>query len=205
MRMLLRFARLVDAFTERLGDVATWLVLGTVIVGFYNPVVRYLGRFLGFNLASNLYLELQWYLYSLTFFVGFAYILKHGINVRVDFLYSNWSIRTRAWVDFLGTLLVLIPFCLLGMYVTWNPVLASWGRLPSGAWDFNAIEWSPDPNGLPRAPIKTMIIVAFGTLLIQAVAELIKRGAVLAGYVEPAAEAPPARRAEGDQGSRPNG
>lgn len=184
MRALLRFARLVDALTEHLGTVATWLVIATIVVGFYNPVVRYLGRYFGLSLASNFYLELQWYLYSLTFFAGFAYILKHGINVRVDFLYSNWSARTRAWVDFLGTLLVLIPFCVLGMYVTWDPVLSSWGRLPNGTWDLGAMEWSPDPSGLPRAPIKTMIIVAFGALLVQAVAELIKQAAVLVGYRE---------------------
>lgn len=190
MRALLRFARLVDAFTEHLGTLATWLVIATVVVGFYNPVVRYLGRYLGLSLASNVYLELQWYLYSLTFFAGFAYILKHGLNVRVDFLYSNWSAQTRAWVDFLGTLLVLIPFCILGIAVTWDPVLSSWGRLPSGAWDLGAMEWSPDPNGLPRAPIKTMIIVAFAALLVQAVAELIKRGAVLAGYQEGGTDQP---------------
>ncbi|MCC6169815.1 MAG: TRAP transporter small permease subunit [Caldilineaceae bacterium] len=182
MRALLRLTRGIDRFTESLGTLSTLLVLITLSVGFYNVVARYVGRFIGLQLSSNLFIELQWYLYSLVFFLGFAYILKHDVNVRVDFLYANWSPRRRAWVDLLGTVFLLIPFCLLGIYVTIEPVLASWGRLPSGSW--GAWELSPDPNGLPRAPLKSMIIVAFVTLLIQALAQCIKYIAVLRGDAE---------------------
>ena len=66
------------------------------------------------------------------FFLGFAYVLKHNVNVRVDFLYANWSERTRAWVDFVGTLIFIVPFCILGIYVTIVPVSFSWGFLPDG-------------------------------------------------------------------------
>lgn len=182
MRALLHLTRGIDRFTESLGALSTLLVLITLSVGFYNVVARYVGRFIGLQLSSNLFIELQWYLYSLVFFLGFAYILKHDVNVRVDFLYANWSPRRRAWVDLLGTVFLLIPFCLLGIYVTIEPVLASWGRLPSGSW--GAWELSPDPNGLPRAPLKSMIIVAFVTLLIQALAQCIKYIAVLRGDAE---------------------
>ena len=116
--------------------------------GFYNVLARYIGRYIGVHLASNFYIEAQWYLYSLVFFLGFAYILKHDINVRVDFLYTHWSNKTKTWVNLLGTLIFLIPFCIMGIYVTYNPVLSSWGRLPSGLW--GAWEMSPDPDGLPR-------------------------------------------------------
>jgi TRAP-type mannitol/chloroaromatic compound transport system permease small subunit len=182
MRALLRMAHAIDTLTEWLGTLSALLVLVTIAVGFYNVVARYLGRYIGVNLASNVYIEAQWYLYSLTFFLGFAYILKHDINVRVDFLYANWSPKTKAWINLLGTLLILIPFCILGIWVTWNPVLSSWGRLPNGAW--GNWEMSPDPNGLPRAPLKSMIIVAFGTLLLQSVAQLIKYAAILRGHDE---------------------
>ncbi|HXF64035.1 MAG TPA: TRAP transporter small permease subunit [Caldilineaceae bacterium] len=182
MRILLRFAHGVDRLTERLGDLSTVLVLVTIAVGFYNVAVRYMGRFIGVQLSSNLYIELQWYLYSLVFFLGFPYILKHDVNVRVDFLYARWSPRTRAWVDLLGTLLSLIPFCILGIYVTFGPVLASWGRLPNGGW--GAWEVSPDPDGLPRAPLKSMIIVAFAALLLQALAQLVKYIAVIRGSTQ---------------------
>lgn len=182
MKALLRFAHWIDGLTERVGGLANWIVIIVVVVGFYNVIARYLGRFVGMRLSSNVFIELQWYLFSLIFFFGFAYILKHGVNVRVDFLYTNWSEKQKAWVDFLGTLLFLIPLCLIGIYVTYNPVMTSWGRLPNGNW--GTWEVSPDPEGLPRAPIKTMIIVAFALLLLQSVAQAIKHWAVIQGRTE---------------------
>lgn len=177
MNGLLRVSNAIDAVTEAIGRLLPYLVVLMIGVGFYNVVARYLGRFIGRTFTNNSALEIQWYLYSILFFLGFAYILKHNINVRVDFLYAKWDARRRAWVDLLGTLLFLIPFCILGIVVTVNPVLSSWGRLPNGSW--GTWEISPDPNGLPRAPIKTMIIVAFVLLLLQAISQLIKYLAVL--------------------------
>lgn len=115
-------------------------------------------------------------------FLGFAYILKHAANVRVDFLYSQWQVKRQALVDFWGTVLFLIPFSVLGIWVSINPVLQSWGHLPDGSW--GAWELSADANGLPRAPIKTMIIVAFVLLLIQAVSQAIKYLAIINGYTQ---------------------
>lgn len=181
MKGLLRVSRAIDAVTEFIGNLLPYLVVLMIGVGFYNVVARYLGRFVGARLTNNSAIEIQWYLYSILFFLGFAYILKHNINVRVDFLYAKWNPQRRAWVDLLGTLLFLIPFCILGIYVTVNPVLSSWGRLPNGTW--GTWEISPDPDGLPRAPIKTMIIVAFSLLLAQAVSQVIKYIAVLSHAV----------------------
>ncbi|NJO80469.1 MAG: TRAP transporter small permease subunit [Cyanobacteria bacterium RM1_2_2] len=180
MRLLLKVARGIDAVTEKVGLLANWVVLFTIAVGFYNVVARYVGRFIGMQLSSNTFIELQWYLFSIMFFLGFPYILKHGANVRVDFLYSNWSERQRAWIDLIGTVFFLIPFCILGIWVTFHPVLLSWGRLPDGSW--GNWEVSSDAGGLPRAPIKTMIIVAFVLLLLQAIAQAIKYLAVVMGY-----------------------
>lgn len=177
MKGLLRIANAIDALTELIGKLLPYLVIVMIGAGFYNVVARYLGRFVGARLTNNAAIEIQWYMYSVLFFLGFAYILKHNLNVRVDFLYAKWSPQRRAWIDLLGTLLFLIPFCILGIYVTINPVMSSWGRLPSGSW--GTWEISPDPDGLPRAPIKSMIIVAFVLLLLQAIAQVIKYIAVL--------------------------
>ncbi|MCB0124247.1 MAG: TRAP transporter small permease subunit [Caldilineaceae bacterium] len=186
MKALLKFAHFIDGISERLGGISTILVVITVTIGFYNVVARYVGRYVGVNLSSNMWIETQWYLYSLIFFLAFPYILKHGDNVRVDFWYVNWPAKGRALVDFLGTLLFLVPFCILGIYVTITPVLFSWGRLPNGSW--GTWELSPDPGGLPRAPIKTMIIVAFVMLLLQSLAQLVKYLAVLTGHTEVTSE-----------------
>ncbi len=182
MERLIRLTRHVDKFTDRLGVISQYIVIVTVLIGFLNVVLRYAGRFVGMRLTSNMVIETQWYLYSLIFFFGFAYILRHGINVRVDFWFGNFSRRTKAKIDLVGHVVALVPFCLLGIWVTISPVLISWGRRPNGTWGL--WELSPDPNGLPRAPIKTMIIFAFVTLLIQAIAELVKIIGVLRGHEE---------------------
>ena len=179
MQPLIRFSRLIDRLSEWLGNASMYVVIVTVVVGFLNVVLRYVGRFIGMRLTSNLFIELQWYLYSLIFFLGFAYILKHGINVRVDFWFAELPRKKQAWIDFIGHMVSLIPFCIIGLSVAYSPVLRSWGLLPSGEWGM--WEMSPDPDGLPRAPIKSMIIVAFIFLLLQGIAELIKLIAVLRG------------------------
>lgn len=186
MRGLLKFAHGIDRFSEFIGKISIYLILALVAVGFYNVVVRYTGRFIGQNLSSNRLIEVQWYIYSVIFFLIFAYNVKHDVNVRVDILYSKWSAKRRAWVDLLGTLLIVVPLSIIGIWVTITPVLQSWGRLPNGA--FGPWEMSPDPDGLPRAPIKSFIILAFLLLLVQAIAQIIKYAAVISGHREVAAE-----------------
>ncbi len=180
IRALLKLSQAIDRVTDVLGSLSAWMVILTISVGFYNVIARYIGRLIGLKLSSNALIELQWYLFSLMFLLGFAYILKQGANVRVDFLYARWSEKRRALVDFLGTVFFLMPFCVLGIWVSANPILQSWGQLPDGTW--GSWEISPDADGLPRAPIKTMLIVGFALLLAQAISQAIKYLAILKGY-----------------------
>ncbi|HRA67729.1 MAG TPA: TRAP transporter small permease subunit, partial [Caldilinea sp.] len=186
VRSLLKVAHGIDRLSELLGKVSIYLILVLLAVGFYNVVARYIGRFIGQNLSSNRLLEVQWYLYSIIFLLIFAYNLKHDVNVRVDILYTKWGPKRRAWVDLLGTLLIIAPLAIIGIWMTINPVLQSWGLLPNGT--FGAWELSGDPDGLPRAPIKSLIIVAFALLLLQAIAQIIKYTALLTGHDEVATE-----------------
>ena len=203
MSFAMRLARGIDRLSNAVGHAAIYLVLLTVAIGFYNVVARYVGFFVGIQLSSNVFIEMQWYLFSLVFFLGFAYIMQHGINVRVDFLYGKWSLRQRARLDFWLNWVMLIPFCVIGVWVSWNPLMASWGRSATGVWCFAGAEtpsWlhiltyvldafdlagrycgevSPDPDGLNRAPIKSFILVAFVLLLLQAGAEQIKLWRIL--------------------------
>ncbi|NKB88288.1 MAG: TRAP transporter small permease subunit [Acidobacteria bacterium] len=135
-----------------------------VLIGAYNAVARYLGRGIGINLSSNAYLEAQWYLFSLVFLLGAAYTFKHDNHVRVDVLYGRLSRRGKTIINLIGTALFLLPFSIFSIWVSWPSVRNSWAVL----------EGSPDPGGLPRYPIKTMIIVAFVLLALQGVAELIR-------------------------------
>lgn len=161
----------IDRFSEWTGRVVYWLTLLMVVVGGFNAVARYTDPLTGFGLSSNMYIELQWYLFSIVFLVGAAYTLKHNAHVRVDVLYGRLSRQGKAWINLGGTVLFLIPFCVLMLVVSWPEVLSSWREL----------EQSPNPGGLPRYPIKTVIPLAFALVLLQGISFLIKQVAVLKG------------------------
>ena len=170
-----QIARLVvstaDGITEAAGWVARMLVLILIPVGFLNVFLRYVGRYTEAQLVNNTWIEAQWYLYGLIFLLMFPYLLRHDGNVRVDFWYADRPERTKAKIDLIGHLVGLAPFAALAIWVSWKPVRDSW------------IFWeqSPDPGGLPRAPLKAMILVAFVLLGLQALASLIRAVAFLTG------------------------
>ena len=171
MRSLLRISTAIDRLNDRIGTAIQWLALVIVIIGALNALARYTGRYTGVSLSSNAYLDLQWYLFSLIFLMGAAYGLNHDYHVRVDVLYSRLEPRTRAWIDLIGSALFLVPFAFVMLWVSWGPVANSWSIL----------EASPDPGGLPRYPIKTVILVSFFLLLLQASSEIVKNAAILTG------------------------
>ncbi|MBW3619810.1 MAG: TRAP transporter small permease subunit [Actinobacteria bacterium] len=190
----------MDRVSNAVGTVSKYLVLLVVAVGFFNALLRYAGRFAGRQLTSNRYVELQWYLYAGVFLLAFAYILQHGINVRVDFWFADRSRRTKAAIDFVGHLVGLLPFTILGIWLTWNPVVRSFGARPDNTlptWRVWEIwERSPDPGGLPRAPIKLLLLLGLVLLLLQALAEMVKLASELTGHgrhVERAQENGPLR------------
>ncbi|BAY07673.1 TRAP transporter small permease subunit [Calothrix sp. NIES-2098] len=172
MERLLKISRIIDACTERIGRLTSFLVLVMVILGLWNVVGRYLGRISGNNLTSNAYIEAQWYIFDLVFFLGAAYTLKHNEHVRVDIFYSNWQRRRKALADLIGTVFFLIPFCVMVIFFSWDTIVASW----------QIREASSDPGGLPRYPIKATIIVGFVLLIFQGISQAIKNLAILKGY-----------------------
>lgn len=156
-------ANKIDTLTEYTGKGISWLVLVLVILVGYDVSMRYL-----LNSGSIAIQELEWHLFSIIFLISAAYTLKHDEHVRLDILYRSRFLndRHRAWVDVIGALLILLPFCLLIIISAWPFV--------SQAYIHN--EASPDPGGLPaRWLIKTMIPVGFCLLLLQGIAETIKK------------------------------
>ncbi|MEM9541450.1 MAG: TRAP transporter small permease subunit [Cyanobacteria bacterium P01_E01_bin.42] len=167
--MLLQISRAIDRLNSWIGQFTYGLVLIMVIVGVWNVIATNLGRFLGQSLTSNAFLEIQWYLFAIVFLLGAPYTLLQNGHVRVDIFYKDWSRKRKAWVNFLGTLLFLIPFSVLTIYFSWKTVFNSW----------KILEMSPDPSGLPRYPIKSMIIVCFVLLILQGISEAIKNWFIL--------------------------
>lgn len=159
----------IDRINDRIGRIVYWLGLVMVLIGAYNAIARYVDRFTGWSLSSNTYIELQWYLFSILFLLGAAYTLKHDDHVRVDVFYGRLSRRGKAWINLIGTLVFLFPFCMLMLVMSWPSVANSWAVL----------EMSPDPGGLPRYPIKTIIPIAFILLMLQGTSMVVRQIVIL--------------------------
>ena len=157
-----RLAGWIEAVREWTGRATAWLVLGMVMLISYDVAMRYV-----FHAGSVALQELEWHLFALVFLLGAAYTLKHDEHVRVDVLYQSYWMtpRRRALVNLIGTVLFLIPFCVLVIVSSWPFVHDS----------FLHAEGSPDPGGLShRWLLKAAIPVSFGLLLLQGLANALR-------------------------------
>src|SRR5260221_5808310 len=166
MKSLLAFAQLVDRINQRVGYLATWLVLLSCLVSAGNATIRY-----ALNLSSNAWLELQWYLFAGIVMLGAAYTLKLNEHVRVDVVYANLGPRTCAWIDLLGTLFFLMPAALI---IAWMSAPIFWESFTNG-------EMSSNAGGLIRWPVKIILPVGAALLALQGFAEIVKRVGYLRG------------------------
>jgi TRAP-type mannitol/chloroaromatic compound transport system permease small subunit len=166
MQALLRVSRLIDGLNERIGRVMYWLVLVAVIVSAGNAISRKL-----FNISSNAYLELQWYLFSALFLFCAGYTLLRNEHVRIDVVAGRFSARTQAWIDIFGTVFFLLPMAVLFIWLSWPIFIRT----------FVHGEISTNAGGLLIWPARLMVPVGFALLTLQGLSELIKRIAFLAG------------------------
>lgn len=178
MQKLLQISEIIHTINRWIGQLAYWLVLLMVAVGVWNVIGRYVGQWIGQSLTSNALIEIQWYLFDLVFLLGAAYALQKDDHVRVDIIYKSFGQKGRAIANLIGTVLFLIPFCLMVIYFSWGTVVSSW----------QILEMSPDPGGLPRYPIKSMIIVSFVLLLLQGIANTIENFAIIMNISSPSEE-----------------
>ncbi len=166
MNTLMRISGSIDSLNVMVGKATGWLILLTTLLSAGNAVVRKL-----FDLSSNAFLEIQWYLFAAVFMLGAGYVLLHNAHVRIDFVSAKLSARTRNWIDFWGIILVLFPFCILCFYLAW-PLFVQ--ALQSG-------EMSSNAGGLIRWPVYALVPAGFALLLLQGISELIKRWVFLKG------------------------
>jgi TRAP-type mannitol/chloroaromatic compound transport system permease small subunit len=155
----------IDSITDFSGRTLAWLALAMGVLTALIVVMRY-----GFSYNSIYIQELVIYLHGSLFMLGAAFALKRGAHVRVDIFYRRFSPRARAWVDALGGIVFLIPFCLFVLGVSWQFVTESWAIR----------EISSEPGGIPAVYLlKTLIPLMAINLLLQGIAETLRNALVL--------------------------
>lgn len=155
-----RTIRIIDNINERLGVVAAWLTTGLVLLMCYDVFMRYT-----FDSSKAWILELEWHFFALIFLLGASYALKEDKHVRVDVFYAEFSAKKKAWINLIGTICFLIPWC--GVIIWKSGIYAG--------SSFSILEGSPQPGGLPaRYLIKGTITFAFIMLMFQAISQVMK-------------------------------
>lgn len=166
MIFLLRVSAAIDTLNTALGRWISWLILLCTLTSALAATLRYV-----FDWGSNALLEAQWFMFGLVFLFSAAWTLRLGAHVRIDILYARWSPTTRIWIDIFGTLLFLLPACLLIAIDSWNFFWIA----------YQTREASPNPGGLLWWPLKLAIPTAFILISLQGISEIIKNIAALTG------------------------
>lgn len=168
MSPLLKLSGLIDRLNDKIGHLTMWLVLAAVLISAGNAIVRK-----AFNVGSNAFLEIQWYIFAAVFMLGVGYVMLKNAHVRIDFISSRLSKRTNAWIDAIGIVVFTIPLSVIMIDLGWPLFARAW---TSGEVSHNA-------GGLIRWPVLMLVPLGFAILLLQAVSELIKRIAFLRGLI----------------------
>lgn len=169
MHALLKISKAIDWVNTQVGKHVIWLILASTVISAINAVVRK-----AFNMSSNAFLEIQWYLFAASFLLASAYTLLNGEHVKIDVISSHLSKRGQIWIDVIGFTFFLLPFC--------TAIL--WFSTPFFLKGFHSNEMSSNAGGLLRWPVYLMLPLGFGLLWLQGVSELIKRIAFLMGLIE---------------------
>jgi len=166
---LLRLSRLIDALNEGIGKLVMWFVLAAVLISAGNAIMRK-----AFDISSNAFLEIQWYLFAAVFLLGSGYVFLRNAHVRIDFISTKLSKRTNTIIDIFGIVLFAIPLSLILVSLSWPVFERAW---VSG-------EMSQNAGGLIRWPVFLLVPLGFSILALQCVSELIKRVAFLTGHTK---------------------
>jgi TRAP-type mannitol/chloroaromatic compound transport system permease small subunit len=160
VKSLLALARAIDALNDGFAVIAKWAVFAACFVSAANAFVRY-----GFDYSSNAYLEIQWYLFAACVMFGAAQVLRVNEHVRVDLLYARYPARVKVLVDLMGLTLFLLPMAVLILWLSW----------PMFVDQFMSGERSSNAGGLVRWPVTATIPLGLALLLLQGLAEIVKR------------------------------
>ena len=168
MNYLLALSRQIDRMSWTAAQLAVLLVLVCAFISVGNALSRYL-----FDLSSNAWLETQWYLFAAIVMLGAAHLLCTNGHIRVDLLYLRLHQRQRMMLDLFGLVFFVIPFSIMMVLYAWPWYLEAW----------TIGERSANAGGLIRWPVKILMPIGFGLLILQAISEIIKRLAALQGKI----------------------
>ena len=168
MRFFLSLSRRIDQFSEWLGRWVAWLVLAAVLISAGNAISRK-----AFNLSSNAYLEIQWYLFAAVFMLASGYTLLRQEHVKIDVISGRFSKRTQIWIDIVGLCVFLFPFIFMIVKLS----------MPLAIDAYVKHEMSSNAGGLIRWPVFALLPLGMLVLGIQGVSELVKRVAFLQGLI----------------------
>jgi TRAP-type mannitol/chloroaromatic compound transport system permease small subunit len=166
MQALLAVSRWIDAATRLIGQSVAWLVVVAAVISAGNAVVRKL-----FDVSSNSWLELQWWLFAAVFLLAAPWTLALNEHIRIDIVNERLPRWARNAIEVIGHVFFLLPTAALVAYTSWGFFLSSYGQN----------EQSSNYGGLPQWPVKLLIPVAFALLFVQGISELIKRIAIING------------------------
>jgi TRAP-type mannitol/chloroaromatic compound transport system permease small subunit len=181
--ILYRVRKAIEAVTTVTGT-ASWILVWVVFVlGLFNVVTRYIARFIERDIIVGEIFDLQWMLFGALFLLGLNYGVREGVNPRIDFWWANFSNRRKAIIDLVLHTTLFLPFLIMSIKTLWGWSMAGMGRSFDGTWStwkvWEIWEQSTDAGGLPRGPIKLMILIGFILMATQVVAEIIKQILVL--------------------------
>ncbi|WP_020407947.1 TRAP transporter small permease subunit [Hahella ganghwensis] len=143
MRGLVKTDEFLGGVSNFCGHLATFAMLLMLVNVAFDVMMRYV-----FNDVSIGMQELEWHLYSVTFLLGVPFAMRRDGHVRVDIIYETRSDRTKAFINLIGVVLFVIPFCALIAYYGYGFTVEA----------YELGEGSGDPGGLPyRWIVKSVI------------------------------------------------
>jgi TRAP-type mannitol/chloroaromatic compound transport system permease small subunit len=162
----LRWQHRLTRLTTAVGRLSAWLALFLVLGMVLVVALRY-----AFGIGNIALQESLTYLHGALFMLAIAYTLAEDEHVRVDVLYQRFSPRTRAWVNLLGTLFLLLPVCAALFWLSLDYVASSWREQEGSA-----------NGGLPFVYLlKSLLLVLPALLGIQGLADLLRHTLTLLG------------------------
>ena len=123
MKIVVKLSKYIDVINIKVGKLFSWLLLLMVLLTCLIVVLRYL-----FNIGFIWMQELVRFFYAAVFLICAAYTLAEDAHVRVDIFYSKLSDKTKHLVNLVGSLIFLMPVCVITFYYSFSYVLNSWAQ-----------------------------------------------------------------------------